>query len=218
MTTRLAIIAGYTIIVAVVLGSLLVQGIITLPEWVLWGILIASGNLIYTKIRHGTESETISLTMAMILLAVLNLSWPEIALASLLGVGIGSLLLSDSPWYKRLYNTFAISAAAVGTEVLYYLAGDKDTVWALIGAAVIFDVILFSLLAPIWHYIGGQTWRQINKMYWKTSFIVPLSAGFALLMYEAASHGPIGIYLFAVILLVFMRPEYTVPSFNRHQG
>ena len=215
MTARLAIIVAYTVGVCVVLGSLIMQGVITLPDWVLWGILIAAGNLIYTKIRHGSQTETISLTMAMILLAVLYLSWPEIALATLLGVGIGNLLLSDAEWYKRLYNTVAISGAAVGTEVIYYLSGDKDTIMSLIGAAIVFDVFLFTLLAPVWYWIGGQTLREINRSYWKTAFIVPLSAGLALGMYYAAAAGPIGIYLFVILLLMVMRPEYNLTR-NRH--
>lgn len=215
MTTRLGIILVYTIGVTIVLGGLLVSGVIFLPEWVLWGILIASGNLIYTRVRHGSETETISLTMAMILLSVLYLSWPEIALATLLGVGIGNLLLSDSAWYKRWYNTFAISIAAVGVELIYYLSGDKDSTLALIAAAILFDMFLFTLLSPIWHWIGGQSWREINVMYWRTVWIVPVSAGMALIMYNAAKIGPMGIWLFSIALLVAMRPEYDV-SRNRH--
>jgi hypothetical protein len=174
------------------------------PLWLLWGILIGLGNAIYTTVKRNDHIETISLMMAMILLALLNLSWPDIALATIIGVGLGELF-KHKPWYKKAYSISAITIAAVITEIVYtYTAVDTIMV-----SAIIMDVLLFTFYVPIWLWVAGQTSREITDSYWTSFWTVPVSAVIALGINELSSY-QYGIAAIAIMLILFLRPRYEV--------
>jgi hypothetical protein len=174
------------------------------PLWALWGVLIAAGNCVYTKIKHNDEVETISLMMAMILLAIMNLSWPEIAAATLLGVTLGQMLRSKQ-WYKKAYSIVAISIAAVVTEIIYTFT-PLNTVVAL---AVTMDLLMAVIYAPVWYRIAGESVKEIIQQYKQTFWTAPVSAVMAFTINEISSY-QYGIAFIAVVLVVTLRPRYEV--------
>lgn len=210
VTNRLALIVLLTIMLVAGIGSMLMSGTIVVPAWVLWGFFIASGNLIYTKVWHNNEVETISLVMAFTLLAIQALGWPQIAAATLLGVGLGEMFLTKKEWYKKLYNIVAITLAGVITEIVFTYSG-LSFFTTIIGTAIVFDLLLFTFLVPIWLFVAKQTPSQIHESYFDTMYVVPLSAFIAWGMINvSAVLGVFGIVAIAIGTLAWLKPEYTI--------
>lgn len=208
MTQRLALILVYTVIVSVGFGAMLLSGSIVVPEWLLWGIFIASGNLIYTKIWHNDEVETVSLVMAFILLAIQSLGWPQIVLATIVGVGFGEIFLTKREWHKKLYNITSITFAGAITEIAFTYS-DIPLFSTIIGTAIIFDVILYLMLVPIWLRVAKQTPSEIIDSYLNTLYVIPASAALAWVMINFAdAFGNVGIIAIAVGTVLILRPEY----------
>lgn len=208
MTARLALIALYTVVSAVGFGTMLLSGNIVLEEWVLWGILIASGNLIYTKVWHNNEVETISLVMTFILIAIQSLGWPQIALATIVGVGFGEVFLTKRAWYKKLYNVGSVTIAGVLTEVAFTYS-TIPLFHTIVGTAILFDVTLYLLLVPIWLRVAKQTPTEIVDSYFNTIYVIPASAALAWLLINVSDvYGNIGIMVLAVSTVLLLKPEY----------
>lgn len=201
-----------TIVAVIVFGHLTMHGHLAIPDWALWAMFIASGNLIYTKVWHRDEVETISLVMAFILISIQLLNWPEIAVATVLGVGIGEVFLTNREWYKKLYNIGAITLAGVATEIVYTYA-NWSVFQSILGTAIVFDLVLYTLLVPIWLLVAKQTVREIHRSYFATLYTVPLAAGLAWIMVNVVeAWGNAGILVMAIVTLVALKPEYTLPD------
>lgn len=212
MTQRLALIVLYAILGIVVAGYTLASGWATVPEWLLWSMFIASGNLIYTNVTHRRETESISLVMAFILIAIQVLGWPEIAAATILGVGFGELFLTRRRWYKKLYNTISIAIAGVFTEIVFTYS-DIGLFKTIIGTAIVFDIVLYILLVPIWLRVAKQTPAEIADSYLNTLYVIPASALIAWVMVTAVDiFGMAGILMLAITTIMVIKPHYTIPN------
>lgn len=217
MTKRLAVIVGLMLFLITTLGVLSIVGILVLPLWLYWAGLIAAGACVYTEIQHKGQSERFSLTMAMILLALNNLSWPQIGLATMVGVLLGQMVLSQGVlWYKRLYSAAAISLAGVVAEVFY--TNVHHSLWTFIAAAIIFDVLTYLFYMPIWVFVAKQSVRDALTSYWETIFLTGLSIVIALVLgLSGLLLGTWAIVTWAVFAILFARPTWTVglPPFLR---
>jgi hypothetical protein len=203
LTAMIAAIAG--------VGLLILNGVLVLPTWLLWSFFIASGNLIYTTVRHNNETERMTLVMTFILIAIQSLGWPEIAVATIIGVGIGELF-QQRAWYKKLYNTVAISIAGVITEILFTY-GDLVVFQTIVGTSLIFDAVLYTLLVPVWLWVAKQTIREIHESYWLTFYNVPVSAALAwTIITVVETFGAFGIMAIALAFLAAFRPSYDLPD------
>lgn len=200
--------AGLILALAIALLDILTSA----PDWVMWALFVASGNLITTKVRHRNEVESISLVMAFILIAIQNLGWPEIVVATFVGVGLGEAFLTNRPWYKKLYNTAAVSLAGVLAEIAFTYS-DIPITNTIIGTAIIFDIMLYLLLVPIWLWVAKQPVVEVADSYLNTMYVVPASALIAWTVITAVTvFGPTGVVLAAIATMLFIRPQYTIPA------
>lgn len=197
------------LLATLLLGVLLMTGAIWLPSWLLWSMFIASGNLIYTNVTHKGETERITLVMTFILIAIQSVGWPEIAIATIVGVGIGELA-QHRAWYKKLYNTVAISIAGVITEILFTYSNFVP-LETIVGSAFVFDAVLYTLLVPIWLYVAKQTWWEIHESYWLTFYVVPLSAILAWSAVTIATiFGSLGIIVTTLVFFGLIKSHYVL--------
>lgn len=201
--------AVVAVVATALLGVLLMTGAVWLPNWLLWAMFIASGNLVSTKVTHNGETEQITLVMTFILIAIQSLGWPEIAVATVIGVGLGELW-QKRPWYKKLYNTVAISIAGVITEILFTYSNFVPFE-TIMGSALVFDAVLYTLLVPIWLYVAKQTLLEIHESYWLTFYTVPLSAMLAWASLQAISlWGSAGIIAVTLTFFVLIKSHYVI--------
>jgi hypothetical protein len=173
---------AFAIMVVLLLVAALFTDAVTLPDWATWGLLIAGGGLIYTDVKRAHHRERLSLSMAMILLAILHLTWPEIAFATLIGLGLSQLVFTELPWSKRVYNVIASVTAAILVEWIYFALGDVDSTHSIIMTAITFDAVLALMYVPVWLRIGLKP-LQILRGYLATWWIVPASAAVAALFW-----------------------------------
>jgi hypothetical protein len=202
---------GALIAAVTAVGVLLMNGTLVLPVWLLWSFFIASGNLIYTTVRHNNETERMTLVMTFILIAIQSLGWPEIAIATIIGVGIGELF-QKREWYKKLYNTVVISVAGVVTEIMFTYS-DIIVFQTIVGTAFVFDAVLYTLLVPIWLLVARQTVLEIHESYWLTFYNVPVSAMLAWgIITLVSAFGTLGVLAVAVGFLVLFKSHYELPQ------
>lgn len=204
MGARLFAVVTFATTLVVLMGSNLMEWLAGWPIWLLWGALIALGNAVYTKVTHNEHTETISLMMAMILLAILNLTWPQIAAATIVGVGLGELFRAKA-WYKKLYSVAAISLAAVVTEIVYTFTA-VDTI---IAVAIIMDLLLLALYTPIWLWVAREHPRDVLVSYLNSFWVVPVSAMMALGI-NAITDYNYGILVVGMAMILLLRPRYTI--------
>lgn len=209
MLKRLDFVVALSLVTIIVFGIALYNEVLVVPEWMLWAGIIAAGNLVRTRVYHNEEVEEITLVMAMILLAIQSIGWPEIAIATIVGVGVGEAF-RNRPWYKKVYNTLAIGTAGVVTEIVYTYS-NIAAMQTIIGTAILFDLLLYTFLVPIWLIVAKQTIWEIQESYWTTFYVVPVSAVIAAGMLASVHFlGTAAIVLIAVGTVMFLKPRYVI--------
>lgn len=195
-------------------------------NWGYFAIMIAAADQIRTKIIIGERYEQqISLSPIATIWAALYLDGPQAfyaaAVAYLFTAGI--LEWKAYSLKKRIVNTISMIMSS-GCMIFVYNAfiDAWDAVWPSLAASVaamigmvLYDIVNVATLALPLHYAERLSWREIYNGWIDYIYYPVLTALAGIAMAAFVSAFNCGLPLLAVAIVMFLKPQYSLPPIGR---
>lgn len=190
-------------------------------DWIWFALLIVAADQIRTEVGCTEErsGQVVSLSSVAVLWTVMF--EPErlhAFTATAVGYFLSTVVFERKRfnWKKRLVNCAALVLSSGVLATTYYtLTETWETVWpsaaaaaAVLAGAVAYDITNIALLAPFLHYLGGESWRSVYRIWADYWYLPVITATAAAVTALAATAVPQTLAIVAVAAVVFLKPSY----------